>query len=166
MAAGVVFNTPMRWLERHGWWGLAFVTVVITMFGVVDIVSGAAADPAIAVSLTGMTLTELEAESGAAFGLFDFFTRVNGLSLVVMGLFGTAVLAFAYRRYQRWAWWTMWLLPAWAAGAALFYVVVGLAPGQPPPPPMLSGPIVAVVAAVILLLSARPFFRDADAGSS
>ena len=152
----------MTWMERHAWWGLAFMTVVIVIFGVTDVLAGASADVAIPMSLTGMTLAELESDSAAAYRLFDFFTRVNGFSLVLLGLLATAVLVFAYRRHRRWAWWTMWLLPVWAGAGALFYVVAGLAPGQPPPPPMLSGPIFAVLAATILLVSARPFFRQAD----
>jgi hypothetical protein len=152
----------MRWLERHGWWGLALMSVVIVLFGLTDVVVGAPADIAIPMSLTGLTLAELEAESAAAYRLFDFFTRVNGYSLVLMGLLATVLLCFAYRRHQRWAWWTMWLLPAWSTGVALFYVVAGLAPGQPPPPPMLSGPIFAVVSAGILVATARPFFQRRD----
>jgi len=144
------------------WWGLAFMAVVVVLFGATDVLVGAPADVAIPMSLTGLTLAELESESAAAYRLFDFFTRVNGFSLVVLGLLAAAVIVFAYRRHRRWAWWTMWVLPGWAAGAALFYVVAGLAPGQPPPPPMLSGPIFAVLSAVILLVSARPFFQQAD----
>lgn len=151
----------MRWLERHAWWGLAFLTVVIVIFGVTDALVGPAADIAIPMSLTGLTLTELQAESPAAYRLFDFFTRVNGLNLVILGSLATAVLAFAYRRHRRWAWWTMWLLPAWSLSVSLSYVIAGLAPGQPPPPPMLSGLIFAVPATAIQLLSARPFFREA-----
>ena len=152
----------MRWLERHAWWGLAFVSVVIVMFGVTDVLVGPSADVAIPLSLTGLTLAELEAESAAAYRLFDFFTRVNGWSLVMLGLLTLAVLVFAYRRHRRWAWWTMWLLPVWSVGAALFYVVAGLAPGQSAPPPMLSGPILAALEAAILLVSARPFFQQPD----
>lgn len=154
----------MTWLERHGWWGLAFMTVVIVLFGVGDVMAGAAADVAIPMSLTGLTLDELEAESAAGYRLVDLYTRGNGLTLVLAGLLATAVLVFAYRRHRRWAWWTMWLLPAWAASVPVFYLIVGLAPGQPPPPPMISGPIFALVAIVILLSGARPFFRDETAG--
>ncbi|HET7686486.1 MAG TPA: hypothetical protein VFM19_08795 [Candidatus Limnocylindria bacterium] len=151
----------MGWLERHAWWGLAFMSVVIVVFGLTDMAVGASADPAIPLSLTGMTLVQLEAESAVVFRLYDFYTRVTGFSLVLLGLLTAAIVVFAYRRHARWAWWTMWLLPAWAAGAALFYVVAGLAPGQAPPPPMISGPIVAVLGAALLLASARPFFRAA-----
>lgn len=152
----------MTWMEQHAWWGLAFLTVVIVVFGVTDMLAGPAADVAIPMSLTGLTLAELEAESAAGYRLFDFFTRANGLSLVMMGLLATAVLVFAYRRQRRWAWWTMWLLPAWTIPGVLLYVIVGLAPGQPPPPPMLSGPVFGVLAAAILLVSARPFFQQGD----
>ena len=152
----------MRWLERHAWWGLTFFSVVIVMFGVTDVISGPSADVAIPLSLTGLTLAELEAESASAYRLFDFFTRANGWSLVMLGLLATAVLVFAFRRHQRWAWWTMWLLPVWSVGGALFYVVAGLAPGQPPPPPMLVGPILAAIEVAILLVTARLFFQRAD----
>jgi hypothetical protein len=150
---------PMRWLERHAWWGLLSIALVFVAFGVTDVLAGAAADPAIPLGLTGMTLDELEAESGNGYRLFDFFTRVNGFSLVFVGLLLAAILVFAFRRNRRWAWWTMWLLPIWAIGATAFYVVAGLAPNQPPPPPMVSGPIVAVIAGAILLVSAPRFFR-------
>lgn len=157
-----MFNTSVRWLERHAWWALAFMSVVIALFGVTDVLVGPGADVAIPMSLTGLTLAELEAESAAAYRLFDFFTRVNGFSLIVLGLFATAVIVFAYRRHRQWAWWTMWLLPAWSVGASLFYVIAGLPPGQPPPPPMLSGPIFASLAAAVLIVSARPFFDQPD----
>ena len=149
----------MAWLERHSWFGLLFLAIVIVLFGVMDIASGAAADPAIPLGLTGLTIAELEAESGAAYRMFDFFTRVNGWSLVLMGLLMIAIVCIPFRRSERWAWWTMWLLPAWAVGAALFYVLAGVEADQPPPPPLVSGPIVAVLTAVILLLSAPRFFR-------
>ena len=148
----------MRWLERHSWWGLAFVAVVLVIFGVTDIISGAAADRAIPLGLTGMTIEELEAQSPAAYRMFDFFTRVNGWSLVLVGVLVSTILFIPFRRGERWAWWTMWLLPAWAIGAAVFYVVAGVQADQPPPPPLVSGPIVAVLTAAILLFSAPRFF--------
>jgi hypothetical protein len=141
----------MNWVRQHGWWVLAAILAMVTVFGVTDIVSGAQADPPIARALTGMSLAELEAESIAAFGMYDFMTRANGYLLVMFGLLGLAVLLFAYRRGERWAWWAMWLVPVWAAGVPVFYLVNGLAPGEPLPPPMISGPIIAVVGAVALL---------------
>lgn len=155
----------MTWLERHAWWGLLAVAAMLAVFGITDMAAGATADVLIPVSLTGLTPAELEAESAAAYRMFDFLSRVNGFSLVLIGLLAAAVLVFAFRRRRRWAWWTMWLLPAWAAGVPVFYLVAGLAPGQGPPPPMISGPIVAVITAAILVVSARPFFGRPDGGA-
>ena len=70
----------------------------------------------------------------------------------------SAILLFAFRRRERWAWWVMWTLPAWAASAFALNLVYGVAPGQAPPPPMISAPIVAALAVAILLLSAPRFF--------
>lgn len=149
----------MRWLELHAWWGLLATASLIAVFGLTDVVSGSAADPAIPRGLTGMTLEALEAEGSTAYRLFDIYTRVNGIGLVLIGLLFTAVLLFAFRQNERWAWWTMWLLPVWAASILVFYLVVGVQPDQPPPPPMVSGPILAVFCAAILLVSAPRFFR-------
>jgi hypothetical protein len=149
----------MGWLERHAWWALLLVAATLVAFGVTDILSGAAADPAIPFGLTGKTNAELRAESADAFRMFDFFTRVNGASLLFIGVLAAAILLVPFRRNEPWAWWAMWTLPIWAAGAALFYVVAGTVPDVPPPPPLVSGPIVAVVGAAALLVSAPRFFR-------
>lgn len=150
----------MGWLKGHAWWGLLLISLTFVAFGVTDILVGPAADPGIPLGLTGMTLDQLQAESANGYRLFDFLTRANGSSLLLAGLLLTAILLFAFRRNQLWAWWTMWLLPVWAAGAAAFYLVAGVVPDQPPPPPMVSGPIIAVLAAAILAVSAPRFFRS------
>lgn len=143
----------MNVLRRHAWWGLVVIAVVLAAFGLLDMQAGVAADPAIPLALTGMTLDELRAESPTVFRLFDFMTRVNGWSLVLLGVLLTAILVGPFRRGDRWAWWTMWALPVWAAAVPVFYLVAGVRPDVPPPPPMISGPIIAVLSAALLLLS-------------
>lgn len=151
----------MDWLRRHAWWGLLLLSITLIYFGVTDLIIGAPADPGIATGLSGMTLDELQSESAAAYRLFDLYTRMNGWSMLAFGLVATCVLLLAYRRDERWAWWTMWTLPAWAAGVFVFFLVVGTDPTQPPPPPMISGPIFAALAAAVQLVSAPRFFRAA-----
>ena len=155
----------MTWLRRHAWWGLLVVSVLIVIFGAFDIASGAAADVGIPQGLTGRTVDELEAESPDAYGLFDFMTRVNGWSLVLLGVLLSVIVVVPFRRRERWAWWTMWLLPAWSAVIPVFYVVAGTDPAQPPPPPLISGPILAVLCAAILLIGVRDFDRSPVNGS-
>jgi hypothetical protein len=142
----------MHWLRRHGWWGLLVVAIILAVFGFTDIASGAAADPAIPLGLTAQTIEELEAESAAAYAVFDFYTRSNGWTLVILGALLATITLVPYRRGERWAWRTMWVLPVWSVGVAAFYVVAGVEPDQPPPPPMVSGPIIAVLTAAILLI--------------
>lgn len=148
----------MRWLERHAWWGLLAMALLLVAFGISDMAVGAPADPGIALGLSGRTLAELEAESAAAYRLFDLFTRFNGWSMLCFGSVSATVLVFGFRRDRPWAWWAAWVLPVWAAGVLLFYIVAGTDPNQPPPPPMISGPILAVFAAIILVVSAPRFF--------
>jgi hypothetical protein len=152
----------MAWLQRHAWWGLVVMAVILALFGVTDMIIGISADPGIPLGLTGMTLAELEADSAQAYRLNDFSVRAGGTHLVVIGTLMIAILLFAFRRGQRWAWWAMWTLPAWAASVFVLNFVYGVAPDQAPPPPMISGPIFAVLAAAILLVSAPRFFGKAD----
>jgi hypothetical protein len=150
---------PMSWLQRHAWWGLVAIAALLLVFGVLDVAVGVDADPAIPLALSGMTVDELRAESAIGLELFDFMTRANGWSLVLLGGLLLTILLVPFRRGERWAWWTMWAIPAWSAGVALFYVVAGVQPDVPPPPPMISGPIIAVLSAAILALSAPRFFE-------
>ena len=149
----------MTWLRGHAWWGLLAVSLMLTVFGVTDIVSGAAADVAIPQGLTGRTIDELEAESSDADGLYDFAARSNGWTLVLLGVLLAVLVLIPFRRGERWAWWAAWALPIWAAGVPIFYLMAGIQPDQPPPPPMVSGPIVAILSAAILLVS-RPSSPD------
>ena len=149
----------MAWLQQNAWWGLVGMAVIVVLFGVGDIVNGVAADELIPLGITGLTLAELEAESAVAYRLLDFGARGGGASLVVSGLLMLAILLFAFRRGERWAWWVMWTLPAWGASAFVMGLIFGVAPGEAPPPPMVSGPIFAALAVAILLVSASRFFR-------
>jgi len=150
----------MNWLQRNSWWSLVAIAGLLLLFGVLDVAAGVDADPAIPLALSGMTVDELRADSAIGLELFDFMTRANGWSLVLLGALLLTILLVPFRRGERWAWWTMWAIPLWAGGVALFYVVAGVQPDVPPPPPMISGPILAVLSAAILGLSAPRFFRQ------
>jgi hypothetical protein len=149
----------MIWLRRHSWWGLVATSGLLALFGITDMAVGADADPGIPLGLIGLSPAELKAESEAGYRILDFFTRTQGLALLIVGTLAAAVLLFAYRRDQRWSWWTMWVLPAWSASVFMFYVLVGVDSAQPPPPPMISSPILMALTAAIQLVSAPRFFR-------
>ena len=138
------------------------IAVLYIIFGVTDLIIGPNADVGIPVGLTGMTPAELEAEGPSAYRMFDFMTRTNGWSLVMIGWLTAALLWFGFRRNLPWTWWVMWFLPLWTVGIGVFYLVAGLAPAQAPPPPMISAPILGVISAAILLVSAPRFFRRSE----
>lgn len=87
----------MAWLQRHAWWGLLAVSVTLILFGVTDMASGARADALIPQGLTGKSIEELEAESADAFGLFDFISRSNGWSLVLLGALLAVIVLVPFR---------------------------------------------------------------------
>lgn len=152
----------MNVLRRRAWWFLVAFSVLIGLFGIGDLIGGITVDPGITAGLSGLTLAELEAESAAGYRLYDFASRTQGLALVVIGVLMTAVLLIPYRSGRRWAWYTMWTLPAWSFAVLGLYLVFGVDPRQPPPPPMVSGPLLGGVAVAVLLLEWRRFFRSQD----
>jgi hypothetical protein len=152
----------MGWLRRNSWSGLMALSVILVGFGISDIFIGSAGDPGIPQGLIGLSPMELRAESEAGYRILDFFTRTQGLALLALGLVGSATLLFAYRRDQRWAWWTMWALPAWSGGVFTLYLVTGVDPTQPLPPPMLTGPFFFVLTVAVQLVSAPRFFQKTE----
>jgi hypothetical protein len=144
-------------VRRRAWWLLVAVGILMVLFGVTDIISGVAADPGITLSLSGMTLAEIQAADPVAYRLYDFATRTNGASLIVMGVLLTLVLLVPYRAGERWAWLVTWILPIWSFSVPLSYLAAGVDPAQPPAPPMVSGPIIGALAVVVLLLDRRRF---------
>jgi hypothetical protein len=135
---------------------------VLVIFGIGDIREGPAADPAITSTIAGQTADEVAAAEPTGFRLYDFAIRMGGFNLAVIGVLLLSILAVPYRAGQRWAWATMWLLPAWAIAVPALFLGFGTAPGAVAPP-MISGPIVAGVAAGALLVDRRRFGAGRDA---
>lgn len=154
----------MRKLRARAWWYLVAFSALIVVFGFSDVLLGAAADPGIALGVTGVTLPELEAQSAPGYRMYDFTTRTQGWNLTVIGVLLLAILLVPYRAGRRWAWWALWILPAWSFGIPGLYVAVGLAPSQPPPPPLISGPVLGAIAAAALLVDRRRFHIAASEG--
>ena len=136
---------------------LTGIAAILVIFGIGDIQQGPKADPAITTAISGKLPEEVEAAEPTGYRLYDFAIRMGGLNLVIIGLLLAAIALIPYRAGRRWAWNTMWLLPAWALAVPAMYVAFGPAPGTPLPPPTISGPIVAGVAGLSLLVDRRRF---------
>ena len=145
--------------SRYARWTLLVLAAMLGLFGIGDLLIGPSFDPGITLGLTGRTLAQLEAESAAGYRMLDFYTRVGGIHLMVIGVVLALIVLLPYRAGHRWAWWAMWLFPAWAMLGFALDAAFGVAPGQAPPPPMISAPILAGVAVVALLVD-RARFTD------
>ena len=139
------------WLQRHGWWGLLAIAASGMLRGLIDLASGVTYQ---AEDLTGKTIAQIAAESGAGSRLSDFTVRTDGLYLITMGALAGAILVFGFRRDHRWAWWAAWTFPVTAIATSLLDLGFGVAgPGT-------SSAIVGGLGAAILLVSAPRFFRQ------
>lgn len=144
----------LRW---RLWWVLPALSILVTVFGVSDLLAGITSDPSVAVAIIGLTPGELETASVPGYRLADFMVRTRGLEVAAFGLLLTIVLLVPYRAAQPWTWYAAFILPAWAMTVSLTFLAFGLAPGQPPPPAMLSGPLFAAISVLVLLADRRRF---------
>jgi hypothetical protein len=151
--------------RRRLWWVLLAMAAVLVLFGVGDVVGGVTVDPGIALAIVGLTPPEIQAESAAAYRMWDFATRSAGVTLAIVGVLLMAIIAIPYRAGARWAWWLLWILPLWALTAPAMYLAFGTAPGQPPAPPMISGPILAAIGAGILIADRERFLGRASSAA-
>lgn len=85
---------------KIAWVSLAITGVAIFIFGLIVIVWPGSSNPS--------------------------FLRAIGVASIGMGLFGVMITLNAYRRGERWAWFTLWYYPIfWSA-----HFLGGLPPGQ------------------------------------
>ena len=148
----------MRWLQRHSWWLLLAMTVLVAVIGLSPVIFGIKEDASVPLGISGVTASQLEAASAQGYRLLDFEVRSGGIALIVIGTLLSAVLLGGFRKNRRWAWWVVWVLPAWGAAICVLILAIGIAPGQRPPIPMFSGAVIAALSTALLLVSAPAFF--------
>ena len=148
----------MEWLRRHAWQPLLGLTALIAIIGLYPVRKGIHEDPTVPMAFTGRTADQLQSDNPESFRLIDIQARFTGLDLIVIGLLLSAIVATGFRRNERWAWWSMWLLPLWAAAVTATIARTGLVEGQAPPSPMFTGPAIAVASSALLLISVPRFF--------
>lgn len=146
-----------RAYERYAWILIAAVSVGFIPIAVGDVVLGAGGDPVTTESVTGIPWTDLQASQPAVATLIDLHARLVGVGLLAFSLLSLAVVATAYRRWERWAWYGLWTWPLVLVLIIVLYATA-MMPGSELPPPLFSAPILLALAALGLLLPIRKFF--------
>jgi len=144
--------------RRNSGWVLVFVVAVIRTLGglMLLLFSG----PATFEGDTGIAWSELNDVYPTVATQFSTAEEAALIGSLAIGLFSLAVTYFALRDGQRWAWWTMWILPA-----SLLPSILSLAQMGEQAWVAVFGGVVVLLAAVGLLLSYRVAFpkrRDAS----
>jgi hypothetical protein len=99
-------------IQRHAWRLLLIITVLIALIGVWPVALGLKEDASLPLGIAGITASQLEASSAAAYRLSDFQARSSGLDLIAVGTLLSVVVLRGFRQNRPWAWWAMWILPA------------------------------------------------------
>jgi hypothetical protein len=106
---------------------------------------------------TGITWTEFSQQYPTVALQYALMRRNVVTFSLVFGLFSVAVSSFAFRVGQRWAWFTMWLLPAAMAAGGL-----SLAQNANTRGVALMGGLFILAAVAGLLLAIPGFFRKRE----
>jgi hypothetical protein len=114
---GVLMERP--WV-KYGWVVYLFLGLLWLVVGLTQVFNpdGLLEDEALHVK--GMSLSELEASCPEATELVRFLFGAVGMLKTSWSLLVLAITLTGYRRGEKWAWYTMWLVPALLVGQGLF----------------------------------------------
>jgi membrane protease YdiL (CAAX protease family) len=95
----------------------------------------------------GITVTTYPQVAGPA---EEGLLRAIGVATAGMGIFGVMIALMAYRRKEKWAWFTLWYYP--------IFWIIHLAGGLPPGNDHIHQIVFIVISLLGLLLPIRQFF--------
>lgn len=118
----------MHLLQRYAWVLLAITGLPFLMFGISALLFGLSlsdtpvglpgGSDAVA-STTGLPWDQVVAENDTAMRLLRGVSRVAGLGFLALGVLVVTVVSIPFRRGQRWAWFALWVVPAFMIGLLL-----------------------------------------------
>lgn len=117
-----------KWFQRYAWVLLVVAALPFLIFGVSallfglslsDFPVGLPGGPDAVESLTGVSWDETLGSNPAALTLLRGVSRVAGMAFLAFAIFAIVTSSTAYRRGERWAWFTLWTLPAFMFGLLL-----------------------------------------------
>ena len=137
--------------EKYAW-------ILLFAIGVIFLVSAVPAtlgipDPATVERIAGMTVNELKVSNPGFYNLYIYYFRFGGLSDIGFAFFITAISVTAYRKGEKWAWYALWVLPAYFIASAAISMSIESNLSL-----LLPETVFAILSLVGLLLPYRKFF--------
>lgn len=143
--------------EKYAWIIISAIGV-LTILGGLPHALGVNTDPTTAESIVGIALSDLKALNPMFFDLYDFYFRFGGWSDVGFAFLMTVISSTAYRKGERWAWYTLWIVPIYFLGSAAIIMSVG--PSAMGLLPFLA--LFTILPLLGLLLPFRKFFPKGE----
>jgi hypothetical protein len=109
-----------RALEKYGWLVYLALGLLWLVVGLTQVFNPDGLLENEAQHVTDMSLSELEASSPEATELVRFLIGAVGMLKTSWSFLVLAITLTGYRRGEKWAWYTLWLVPALLVGQGLF----------------------------------------------
>ena len=109
-----------RGYVKYGWVVYLFLGLLWLVVGLTQVFNPEGLLDNEAQHIAGMSLSELEASYPEATELVRFLFGAVGMLKTSWSLLVLAITLTGYRRGEKWAWYTMWLVPALLVGQGLF----------------------------------------------
>lgn len=104
---------PEKIYQKHAWLILFVLAVLLTLNTAFILVRGT--DPAVFEMDTGVAWAEFSSAYPTVATFVTLMERLLAAGLMGFGVFAAIVTILKYRTGERWAWYTMWLLPGMLA---------------------------------------------------
>ena len=109
-----------RGYVKYGWLVYLFLGLLWLVVGLTQVFNPEGLLENETQHVTDMSLSELEASSPEATELVRFLSGAVGMLKTSWSLLVLAITLTGYRRGEKWAWYTLWLVPALLVGQGLF----------------------------------------------
>ena len=105
---------------KYGWVVYLFLGLLWLVVGLTQVFDPDGLLEEEALHVKGMSLSELEASCPEATELVRFLFGAVGMLKTSWSLLVLAITLTGYRRGEKWAWYTLWLVPALLVGQGIF----------------------------------------------
>ncbi|MFQ5950722.1 MAG: hypothetical protein ACE5KH_01395 [Candidatus Geothermarchaeales archaeon] len=139
--------------EKHVWMVLLVVGVLLMVSSTAPFYESIAGPPD-PEPLLGVSWEELQASNPGVALLISFLFRIYGYAWLGFGFFVTAVSLKSYRHGERWAWYTLWILPVVQG----LWVATALSVGDAGLRDAITFTVPLILSLIGLLLPYRKFF--------